>query len=531
KQSLEGVEKMREVLKVTDVPHPSDLKDLTNRIQGESFVKSDLVEAENEMNFDATEPNPFILFDPTNFIACSPNSTAQGPLLQPLEISPTVSARVNGLWFSENIRQKPFTKTIDCLAARKIVEDMKTISAEIKSNVMKKILNGEPVYEVQSPKGFFMSVQKKLGTEMSDYTITQGDAAYFLPDSCDVFHSALDCNKLNETVIGFSAVKWSGVLESYGRNANKVSRGSSTVQIETSSTDNQNATELNVTDTLQPVEMCIPQRGISNRPSSSLREEINTQNASPENLIFYHNVTLVTAETSVSIDIVPSNPDAALIVLVKYGKRPRLHDYDFITRIQDMLEYDGVYNLFLSQFNQSEGGQRFFLGIAHLADHIDPLEFFNDPFRHNLTMDDISTNFTSNYSIAVYTSACLYFEESTETWKGDGCHVTSMDVNRTCCQCNHLTSFGSGFFVAPNTVDFDYVFANANFADNLTIYITLIVTFSIYIILMIWAHWKDKKDVEKLGAAPLPDNDVCDKYLYEIMVFAGHQNNAGTKTK
>ncbi|KFM71583.1 Polycystic kidney disease protein 1-like 2, partial [Stegodyphus mimosarum] len=100
-----------------------------------------------------------------------------------------------------------------------------------------------------------------------------------------------------------------------------------------------------------------------------------------------------------------------------------------------------------------------------------------------------------------------------------------------CCLCNHLTMFGSGFLVAPNQIDFSYVFANANFEDNVTIYSTLIVTFSVYIILVIWARWKDKKDLKKLGATPLLDNDVQDKYFYEIMVQTGFQYNAGTKSK
>jgi hypothetical protein len=62
----------------------------------------------------------------------------------------------------------------------------------------------------------------------------------------------------------------------------------------------------------------------------------------------------------------------------------------------------------------------------------------------------------------------------------------------------HLTTFGAGFFVKPNLVDFSYVFAHAGFADNLTIYLTLIFTISVYIVLVVWARSKDKKDKEKV---------------------------------
>ena len=50
------------------------------------------------------------------------------------------------------------------------------------------------------------------------------------------------------------------------------------------------------------------------------------------------------------------------------------------------------------------------------------------------------------------------------------------------------------------------LFAISGFMDNLSIYFTLIISFAIYIILMIWARWKDKKDLQQIGATPLPDN-------------------------
>jgi hypothetical protein len=53
----------------------------------------------------------------------------------------------------------------------------------------------------------------------------------------------------------------------------------------------------------------------------------------------------------------------------------------------------------------------------------------------------------------------------------------------------------------------------------------------IYIILMIYSRSKDRKDVEKFGVTPLPDNHRNDKYYYEIIVFTGQRKDAGTKSK
>ncbi len=48
---------------------------------------------------------------------------------------------------------------------------------------------------------------------------------------------------------------------------------------------------------------------------------------------------------------------------------------------------------------------------------------------------------------------------------------------------------------------------------------------------MIYARYKDKKDLEKLGVTPLPDNQKSDQYFYQIIVFTGHRVNAGTESK
>ena len=51
----------------------------------------------------------------------------------------------------------------------------------------------------------------------------------------------------------------------------------------------------------------------------------------------------------------------------------------------------------------------------------------------------------------------------------------------------------------PNPIDFSYVFANANFADNITIYLTIIITLSLYIIGLIYARLMVKDINEVLG--------------------------------
>ena len=72
-------------------------------------------------------------------------------------------------------------------------------------------------------------------------------------------------------------------------------------------------------------------------------------------------------------------------------------------------------------------------------------------------------------------------------------------LDRTQCFSTHLTSFAGGWIVAPNPIDFNYVFANLSFLQNPTLYVTEIVIAVIFIAVAIWARRQDKKDMMKVG--------------------------------
>ena len=66
------------------------------------------------------------------------------------------------------------------------------------------------------------------------------------------------------------------------------------------------------------------------------------------------------------------------------------------------------------------------------------------------------------------------------------------------CETNHLTSFGTGFFKAQNTIDFQFVFADFDFADNVTIFVVILVTVIFFLITLIWAQIRDRKDIKEV---------------------------------
>ena len=68
-------------------------------------------------------------------------------------------------------------------------------------------------------------------------------------------------------------------------------------------------------------------------------------------------------------------------------------------------------------------------------------------------------------------------------------------IEQVHCLCNHLTSFGGGFVVAPNPIDFDKVFEGfKNLSDNIAVLATIVTAFAIYILLAILLRRMDKRD-------------------------------------
>jgi len=69
------------------------------------------------------------------------------------------------------------------------------------------------------------------------------------------------------------------------------------------------------------------------------------------------------------------------------------------------------------------------------------------------------------------------------------------------CETTHLTTFGGNWVVAPNKLDWNFIFSNADFLKNPTLYVTEILILILYIFAMVWARRKDKEDLTKVSHA------------------------------
>lgn len=137
-------------------------------------------------------------------------------------------------------------------------------------------------------------------------------------------------------------------------------------------------------------------------------------------------------------------------------------------------------------------------------------------------------HFTSSFHFVLYTSGCYYIEKSTGKWSSIGTEVIDdTSILFTHCKSSHLTTFAAGLDILPSKINISYNLFN----QNKTIYLTVIILLSLYILFIIWGRFMDRRDCLKIGVTPLVDNKINDNYYYEIIVLTGNRMHAGTDSK
>nr|XP_033797153.1 polycystic kidney disease protein 1-like 3 [Geotrypetes seraphini] len=136
-------------------------------------------------------------------------------------------------------------------------------------------------------------------------------------------------------------------------------------------------------------------------------------------------------------------------------------------------------------------------------------------------------------SLTTFTTRCVFWNKSKKTWEGNGCHIgPQTTVTSTQCLCNHLTFFGTTFFIMPRTVDIrDTARLFANVSKNPVGVSFLGSIFVIYLLIIVWARRKDKQDKTKAKITVLADNDAIAYFRYMVQVFTGNRRHAATTSK
>ncbi|KAM8876289.1 polycystin-1-like protein 2 [Synchiropus picturatus] len=144
---------------------------------------------------------------------------------------------------------------------------------------------------------------------------------------------------------------------------------------------------------------------------------------------------------------------------------------------------------------------------------------YNSTWREGLTV-----------LVSSFMSQCYFWDVQNETWDTVGCRVgEKTTAMQTHCQCNHLTLFGSSFFVMPNYVDVSrtaQLFATVN--ENFVVLALLCAFFGLYLVTLIWAIYSDRRARSRRKMTLLTDSHPGAQYNYLVSVQTGHRKNAGT---
>ncbi|CAF2117161.1 unnamed protein product [Rotaria magnacalcarata] len=276
---------------------------------------------------------------------------------------------------------------------------------------------------------------------------------------------------------------------------------------------------MNIKNTTDPFEIVIPRKTNTIMPPM-FREKVTL---SPTNLKFkFYSINLthdVNLSISLHIDIEPENTDLSYLFIIRFNGAPN-YEADLIDDWKLMCPKDRKSNT--SKYT-------YFIDNTRISHHQWAIVGIREMKQCN--KDNLSDNiqFSSDYSIRIYTSGCYYLD-SNNNWQSDGLKVgPKTNESFTQCYSTHLTTYAGAFVVLPNPIPWHAL--DFNPANNVTIYVTLSILFVLYILTMIFSYYKDSADAKMLMVVPLRDNSRNDKYLYQLVVFTGMRANAGTKSK
>ncbi|XP_066287702.1 uncharacterized protein [Branchiostoma lanceolatum] len=257
-----------------------------------------------------------------------------------------------------------------------------------------------------------------------------------------------------------------------------------------------------------------------------------------------HSFNVTEEGSSVHVTVLSVEQNVSLRLYLRRNDRPTRADFDLNTTLprpddeiftiqlgNNQSVDQSPFNWFISADDiVTVGGVgEFTVGVDHVpyaeAGRVDP----------GLQSEYSNVNFTTNYTMQIFTTTCLFFDEGTQEWKSDGCKAGPLTSDRLShCFCDHLTSFGSGFtfFVAPNSLNILQALQGfLNIGENPAVVICISVIFGLYLLLVIWGRHKDNEDAKKVGATLLRASKRGHDSFYRIMVFTGPRSGAGTTAR
>ncbi|XP_076049258.1 polycystin-1-like protein 2 [Oratosquilla oratoria] len=418
----------------------------------------------------------------------------------------------------EEMLQKNVMDTTKLKAKEQIKQMMKVVE-KLSLTLEKKIVKGEALH-VDTANGVSYAIQ-----QITEKVLRPGMILSVGSDSGEIRMPKLFCptlgiynNSTCDHIISITVIQWPTITHSYPDSAKHLSPGTRVIDMMVTT----KGQTLDIENKTGPITVIIP-RIPETLPPPKVVDASHPLVAR----ISYHQVVVEHPDAALYIEM-SSDVDDNLVLLMDYDRMPTPSKFELCERFVNIsINEAGIRELFLdNDFINGRMG-RFFFGVASI-------NASSSRHKRSVVSDatdyEFEENLPGNYSFRVITTGCYYFNQKTNEWDTQGLKVLSANSNHTVCWSPRLGSFAAGYAHTPNNITFDYYHAPQSYNDYATLYSTVAITLAVSVILLVWARFKDRKDIEKRGATPLPDNLPEDKYLYEIVVFTGSASEASCQS-
>lgn len=160
---------------------------------------------------------------------------------------------------------------------------------------------------------------------------------------------------------------------------------------------------------------------------------------------------------------------------------------------------------------------------------VDPSFIFMAVLPHKDAQTGGNTFMDIRYNIS--TLMCNTFDSVQVTWISSNCTVGELsNTSMIHCKCDHLSTFSSNIFSTPNMLSPPRALVT-EIEFNKVILSFVCIFVGVYMIMMVWASFKDRQDTRKRKLIFLGTNNVYHSYSYLITVKTGIFADSTTTAK
>ncbi|XP_035686736.1 polycystic kidney disease protein 1-like 2 [Branchiostoma floridae] len=268
-------------------------------------------------------------------------------------------------------------------------------------------------------------------------------------------------------------------------------------------------------------------------PGNNLATTIVTFPAPGNKSSSYHLLKLNSTAEGFLVTITPLNTSVVYGVSGRYGGRPDDQNYNVSTETYVLPEQCALKTLSGDKDTEKTAATIFIPGEHEPVDYHIKVQVLGPvtecEIEKRADEKELHTDDVYSYQIQWARLSCVYWSETQEDWRTDGCAISKQStITSTICHCNHLTAFGTDFATPPNTLDFGAL----NFSglvDNVAIFSTIIVALCLFSFTSALIKVTERVGKRKLHHAVRLD-DLQNGYRYRLIIWTGAARHAGTES-